>query len=190
MAQSGGSTTTPLSTTSDNGNVSLPDSASSQKETPSDHGFGPSGPSDALLASLVNGQARRDDSLQGASITSSCVTSGTTTPVRADSHQKGKQRQTSESQGNSTAITPLTTTPAAASTSTTSTPIINSAELPAQQASINRNRPEEPASARLRIAPHSTAESERRLAVLDRAIATVLFLLLALVLRRILNAVS
>lgn len=155
------------------------------KEPTSDHSFGASGPSDDLLASIVNGRARRDASLQNDSITSSCVTSGTTTPIPGEammssakiSQAKGKQRQSSEGEPatSSTTTSTLATPPPAANT--------------VQRVQHRQGLDPSPAR-RVRLVPHSTAEPERRLAVLDRAIATVLFLLLALVLRRVLNAVS
>lgn len=137
----------------------------------SHHTFGPSGPPDSLLASLVNDQARLDADVQNISTTTSCVTSGAATPIGRSSSSINEDNSQQE------AFTATTS-----STIATSTSLLT---LTAPSDDSNRTSPINTVAPRIL---HSTSEPERRLAVLDRAIATVLFLLLALVLRRALNA--
>jgi ubiquitin-conjugating enzyme E2 J1 len=162
-------------------NQSTPLSAPSQSED-NHHCFGATGPTDALLASIGDSQARLGDSFLNDSTTTSCVTSGPVTPLGdPPSLTKGKQSEviSASSSSSSTSATVIASdlTPTAHTSATA-----RQSPPPRPPLAVN------PAPAAI-IHQHSTAEPERRLAVLDRAIFTVIFLLLALVLRRVLNAV-
>jgi len=147
------------------------------------HCFGASGPPDALLASIGDDQARLSNSFLNDSTTTSCVTSGPATPTGDPPLlAKGKQSEVlSESPSSSSTSTTVMASESTLTSHTSGTLHQASPLLPALR--VNQ------AHAAI-VHQQSTAEPERRLAVLDRAIFTVIFLLLALVLRRVLNAVT
>lgn len=143
------------------------------------HSFGASGPTDSLVASIVNGKADREASLQDmTSIASSQITSGISTPVKPADVRPLDQPASKKDKGKAAErnLSDPSPTPAASRLAS------NEVDTSTRTASGEQIQPA------VAIAMHSTVEPERRLAMLDRAIATVLFLLLALLLRRVLNA--